>query len=80
MLKKSASRGRNGQVPFLLAERAQSECARSMRAVKASLATPSQEEIGVGAHCGSSHSAKALIELMRAAAKIVLGQELFRYW
>jgi len=28
-------------VPFLLAERARSECARSMRAVKGNLATPS---------------------------------------
>jgi hypothetical protein len=27
----------SGQVPFLLAERARSECARSMRAVKGSL-------------------------------------------
>jgi len=27
----------SGQVPFLLAERAQSECARSMRAVKGGL-------------------------------------------
>jgi len=29
--------GRSGQVPFLLAERAHSESARSMRAVKGSL-------------------------------------------
>jgi hypothetical protein len=29
--------GGSGQVPFLLAERARSECARSMRAVKGSL-------------------------------------------
>jgi len=35
-------RRRSGQVPFLLAERAQSECARSMRAVKGSLTTPYQ--------------------------------------
>src|SRR2546425_12641044 len=35
-------RRRSGQVPFLLAERARSECARSMRAVKGSLTTPYQ--------------------------------------
>ena len=34
MLKNGAG---SGQVPFLLAERARSECARSMRAVKGSL-------------------------------------------
>src|SRR6266550_7073006 len=32
----------SGQVPFLLAERARSECARSMRAVKGSLTTSYQ--------------------------------------
>ena len=35
-------RRRSGQVPFLLAERARSECARSKRAVKGSLTTPYQ--------------------------------------
>ena len=35
-------RRRSGQVPFLLAERARSECARSMRVVKGSLTTPNQ--------------------------------------
>ena len=34
----------SGQVPFLLAERARSECARSMRAVKGNLATPEKRE------------------------------------
>ena len=34
------------QVPFLLAERARSECARSMRAVKGNLATPPKESVG----------------------------------
>ena len=35
----------SGQVPFLLAERAHSESARSMCAVKTSPATPCQEKI-----------------------------------
>ena len=35
-------RRRSGQVPFLLAERARSECARSMGALKGSLTTPYQ--------------------------------------
>ena len=37
MLKIPASRGGSGQVPFLLAERARWNSARSMRAVKGSL-------------------------------------------
>jgi hypothetical protein len=36
----------SGQVPFLLAERARLECARSMRAVKGNLATPLIRDIG----------------------------------
>jgi hypothetical protein len=36
----------SGQVPFLLAERARSECARSMRAEKGSLTTPYQRGEG----------------------------------
>jgi hypothetical protein len=39
----------SGQVPFLLAERARSECARSMRAVKANLAAPLRRLNGVKA-------------------------------
>ncbi len=35
--------GGSGQVPFLLAERARSECARSMRAVKGSLGRSPKE-------------------------------------
>ena len=35
-------------MPFLLAERARSECARSMRAVKVNLATPSMSESKMG--------------------------------
>ena len=66
-------------MPFLLAERARSECARSMRAVKGSLGHSPQEEDGVGAHSGRSDRAIALIELRRAAVKIDLGRTLFRY-
>ena len=32
-------------MPFVLAERARSECARSTRAVKGNLATPSRERV-----------------------------------
>ena len=44
MLKMTPSRAGSSQVPFLLAERARSECARSMRAVKGSLGHSPKEK------------------------------------